>query len=85
MNCRTSYAFSRIEAALNFVINNLEGLSRLAAETERLSALMDALDLVNPNSNEAGAGQGGRGGGGSSEVDGWSKKHNADAGAEVRE
>ena len=40
---QVSFAFNRIESALSYVINHLAALSSLAAETERLDALLGAL------------------------------------------
>lgn len=37
---QVSFAFSRIESALNYILNHLQELSGLAAEAERLDALM---------------------------------------------
>ncbi|KAG1676622.1 hypothetical protein FOA52_008751 [Chlamydomonas sp. UWO 241] len=41
---QTSFAFSSIEAALSVIINNLAQLSGLAAETNRLHALLAAME-----------------------------------------
>jgi hypothetical protein len=40
---QASFAFSRISAALSVIVKNLDQLSGLAAETERLGALAGAL------------------------------------------
>ncbi|GLC38395.1 hypothetical protein PLESTB_001582400 [Pleodorina starrii] len=40
---QASFAFSRIDAALSIIINNLAQISGLAAETERLDALIAAM------------------------------------------
>lgn len=40
---QVSFAFNRIEASLSYIVNNLSALSSLAAETERLDALLNAL------------------------------------------
>lgn len=40
---QASFAYSRIDAALSVIINNLATISGLAAETERLDALMGAM------------------------------------------
>ncbi len=37
---QVSFAFSRIESALNYILNHLQELSGLAAEAERLDALL---------------------------------------------
>ena len=37
---QVSFAFSRIESALNYILNHLNELSGLAAEAERLDALL---------------------------------------------
>ncbi|KAG2486371.1 hypothetical protein HYH03_014951 [Edaphochlamys debaryana] len=41
---QASFAFSRIDAALSVIINNLGALSGLAAETERLDSLVAAME-----------------------------------------
>jgi ABC-type uncharacterized transport system fused permease/ATPase subunit len=61
---QVSFAFNRIEAALSYVVNHLASLSGLAAETERLDALLGAL------SSQAGGGGGGGGGGGVRRLEG---------------
>jgi len=37
---QVSFAFSRIESALNYILSHLQELSGLAAEAERLEALL---------------------------------------------
>ncbi|GFR44756.1 hypothetical protein Agub_g6087, partial [Astrephomene gubernaculifera] len=43
---QASFAFSRIDAALSVIINNLAQIAGLAAETERLEALLDAMSAA---------------------------------------
>ncbi|KAK9916830.1 hypothetical protein WJX75_007512 [Coccomyxa subellipsoidea] len=44
---QVSFAFSRIESALNYILNHLNELSGLAAEAERLDALLSAIKQIN--------------------------------------
>ncbi|GAX77264.1 hypothetical protein CEUSTIGMA_g4710.t1 [Chlamydomonas eustigma] len=43
---QTSFAFSSIEKALSLIVNNLAQLSGLAAETDRLYAMMTAMETI---------------------------------------
>lgn len=53
---QVSFAFNRIEAALSYVVNHLASLSSLAAETERLDALLSALSAAAQGGGGGGAG-----------------------------
>ena len=49
---QVSFAFNRIEAAASYIINHLDELASLAAETDRLETLFKALEDVEPVSLE---------------------------------
>jgi ABC-type uncharacterized transport system fused permease/ATPase subunit len=43
---QVSFAFRHIEGALNYFVDNLDKFSGLAAESERLDALLTGADLL---------------------------------------
>ena len=43
---QVSFAFGRIESALNYILNHLNELSGLAAQAERLDALLAGMTLA---------------------------------------
>lgn len=51
---QVSFAFNRIEAAASYIINHLDQLASLAAETDRLQNLLVALDEINMNNSTPG-------------------------------
>ncbi|PNW87764.1 hypothetical protein CHLRE_01g001350v5 [Chlamydomonas reinhardtii] len=62
---QASFAFSRIDAALSIIINNLAQISGLAAETERLHDLVAAMDAAAAAAAATGLPSSGSEGGGS--------------------
>ena len=44
---QVTFAFGRIESALNYILNHLNELSGLAAQAERLDALLSGTRITN--------------------------------------
>lgn len=53
---QAAFAFNRISAALSVIVNNIDQLSGLAAETQRLAALFAALEQQRPPVGGSGSG-----------------------------